>query len=224
MDTDRYDVQATVDCSGGVVSRQQFQLMIRSMLEDRFQLKARMETRELPVYNLVVGKDGPKLKPSADQTPVITNSSVAPLLCSAASAAPPAAPPSVGRGGPTEQNFGRMSVDSAVPRGVMGIMPTPTGFSIRASAVPLLNLVNLLRGRTGRPVIDKTDLKGLFDFSLQFLDEELPPPGGGISPATVPAAPSVFTAIQEQLGLRLESSTGPVDVLVVDSVQKPKEN
>jgi uncharacterized protein (TIGR03435 family) len=243
MDTDRYDIQATVDCSGGVVSREQLQLMIQSMLEDRFELKAHMETRELPIYNLVVDQDGPKFKASADQTPIITNTTVAPLLCSAASAAPPAGPPATpqitGRGGPTEQNFGRMSADRTVPRGVMGTMPTPTGRSIRASAVPLLNLVNLFRQQTGRPVIDKTDLKGLFDFSLQFRDEELPEPGGGISaagrgptgapgiavsPAAVLAAPSLFTAIQEQLRLRLESATGLVDVLVVDSVQKPREN
>src|SRR5215813_10905326 len=69
MDSDRYDIQATADCSGGVLSRDQTQLMVQSMLEDRFQLKAHLETRELPIYNLVVAKDGPKLKASADQTP-----------------------------------------------------------------------------------------------------------------------------------------------------------
>src|SRR5215471_13832615 len=68
IDSDRWDVQATADCSGGVLSREQVQLMVQSMLEDRFQLKAHMETRELPIYNLVVAKDGPKLKESADQT------------------------------------------------------------------------------------------------------------------------------------------------------------
>jgi uncharacterized protein (TIGR03435 family) len=237
MDSERYDVQATVDCSGGVVSREQFQMMIQSMLEDRFQLKVHMEKRELPVYNLVVGKDGPRLKASADQTPVVTNSSVAPLLCGEASAVPTTTPPIGARGGPPDQNFGRMSVDSAVPRGVMGIMGTPTGFRIRASAVPLLKLVNLLRDRLGRPVIDKTDLKGLFDFSLQFRSEETAAPGAGILPAgpsptgapgdamtsAADPAPSLFTAIQE-LGLRLDSSTGPVEVLVLDSSQKPAEN
>ena len=110
----------------------------------------------------------------------------------------------------------------------MGIMGTPTGFRIRASAVPLLNLVNLVRNQLGRPVIDKTNLKGLFDFSLQFRSEETaaPSPTGAPGSATPPAAdpaPSLLTAIQE-LGLRLDSSTGPVEVLVVDSAQKPAEN
>src|SRR5207249_3635370 len=69
IDSDRYDVQAKADCSGGIISREQLQLMVQSMLEDRFQLKAHMETRELPIYNLVVDKNGPKIKPAADQTP-----------------------------------------------------------------------------------------------------------------------------------------------------------
>jgi len=91
----------------------------------------------------------------------------------------------------------------------------------------------------GRPIIDKTDLKGLFDFRFQFSLEGVTLPGlpGGLQPgpglgpagpaATPPTAadpvPSLFTAIQE-LGLRLESAKGPVPVLVVDSVQKPTEN
>src|SRR5262249_21320644 len=81
MDSDRYDIEAKADCSGGVLSREQLQLMVRSMLEDRFQLKAHMETRELPIYNLVVAKDGPKLKASADQTPPSFGSGGPPQPC-----------------------------------------------------------------------------------------------------------------------------------------------
>jgi len=96
----------------------------------------------------------------------------------------------------------------------------------------------LLQQNLGRPVIDKTELKGLFDFRLQFSPEGLTLPGGrGFGPGPGPEAggpggapataadpvPSLFTAIQD-LGLRLESSKGPVEVLVVDSAQKPTEN
>jgi uncharacterized protein (TIGR03435 family) len=96
----------------------------------------------------------------------------------------------------------------------------------------------MLTNQVGRPVIDKTDLKGLFDFKLTFSPEgiqgpfgNLPGPGGGApigGLSTTPnnaadPVPSLFTAIQE-LGLRLESTKGPVEVLVVDSVQKPTEN
>jgi uncharacterized protein (TIGR03435 family) len=122
---------------------------------------------------------------------------------------------------------------------------SPTGMTIRASAQPLTILVNLLQQQVGRPIIDKTELKGgLFDINLTFSPEGLVMPGllGGLPPpaptpvgpvgaagpgVTPPIAadpvPSLFTAIQE-LGLRLESSKGPVEVLVIDSVQKPTEN
>jgi uncharacterized protein (TIGR03435 family) len=81
----------------------------------------------------------------------------------------------------------------------------------------------------GRPVIDKTGLTGFYDIKLQWTPElgqgQVAP--GGPEPAPAPpdiSGPSIFTAIQEQLGLRLESSKGPVEVLVIDSVQKPAEN
>ncbi len=113
--------------------------------------------------------------------------------------------------------------------------------AMQASGVPLASMINMLQQQVGRPVIDKTDLKGLFDFKLQFSPEglsggpPLPPPGlgpagpagpAGPVPATAAASdpvPSLFTAIQE-LGLRLESAKGPVPVLAIDSVQKPTEN
>lgn len=239
IDSDRYDIQATADCSGGVLSREQLQLMIQSMLESRFQLKAHMETREVSIYNLVVAKDGPKLKTSEDQTPPAVPQG-APQPCGPAPAAPVPPPPPFGgpgqRGNPFDSNF-------TMPRGAMAMMFSPTGFTMRATAVPLPNLINMLQNQVGRPIIDKTDLKGLFDFQLQFSPEGLaspalnggapfgPLPGappGGAGPAIAPPAsadpvPSLFTAIQE-LGLKLESSKGPVPVLVVDSVQKPTEN
>ena len=233
IDSDRYDIQAKADCSGGALSREQMQLMLQSMLEDRFQLKAHMETRELPIYNLVVAKDGAKIKPSADQAP--TPASLAGPLqpCGPAPAipAPPPLPPPGQRGGPFDPN-------TPLPRGAMVMMMNPSGMTMRATSAPIGNLIGLLQQSVGRPIIDKTDLKGLFDFQLQFSPEGLtlpgppgglgPGPGAGpIGPAGTPAAadpvPSLFTAIQD-LGLRLESSKAPVEVLVVDSAQKPTEN
>ena len=119
------------------------------------------------------------------------------------------------------------------------MMMSPTGLTMQAAGVPLANMVNMLQQQIGRPIIDKTDLKGLFDFKLQFSPEGLTlpglpggfPPGAGPGPggpgaATTTAAdpvPSLFTAIQE-LGLKLDSTKGPVEVLVIDSVEKPTEN
>jgi uncharacterized protein (TIGR03435 family) len=93
IDSDEYDIQATADCSGGVLRLEQLQQMIQSMLQERFQLKAHMETRELPVYNLVVSKDGLKIKPSADQTPPPIVTQGPPLPCGPAPATPTPLPP-----------------------------------------------------------------------------------------------------------------------------------
>jgi len=120
------------------------------------------------------------------------------------------------------------------------MMMSPNALTMQSAGVPIANLVNILSQQVGRNIIDKTGLKGLFDFKLQFSPEGLSLPGAppglalgpgagpagvGPSPATAAAdpVPSLFTAIQD-LGLRLESSKGPVEVLVVESAQKPTEN
>jgi uncharacterized protein (TIGR03435 family) len=231
MESDRYDVQATADCSGGAIPRERLQLMVQSMLEDRFQLKAHMETRELPIYNLLVAKGGPKVKPSEDQTPPFVAAGPPRPCDSTATTPPPPPPPGGGRGFPFDPG-------SPPPRGSIMMMSSQTGMTLQATAMPVANLVGLLQQQLGRTVVDKTDLEGLFDFKLTFSPEGLaspfgrgallPPPGGApAGPSPVPAAtdpvPSIFTAIQE-LGLRLESSKGPVEVLVIESVQKPTEN
>jgi bla regulator protein blaR1 len=241
MDTELYDIQAKADCSGGPIPREQMQLMIQSMLEERFQLKAHLETRELPIYNLTVAKDGPKMKASEDQSTATTLPAGGPLLCGPQ---PAGIVGPGGRGGPVP-----LDPRGPLPRGAMMMMMNPTtGMTLNATAVPIANLIGLLQNQTGRPIIDKTDLKGLFDVKLNFSMEGLPGPaglggiptpfgpipGGGPGPAgpgAVPApntaaepVPSLFTAVQEQLGLKLESTKGPVEVLIVDSIQKPAEN
>jgi uncharacterized protein (TIGR03435 family) len=110
--------------------------------------------------------------------------------------------------------------------------------AIVASSVPLTELARILSPRLGRIVYDKTGLTGLYDFDLTFSPEQLgggpggplalgggaPPPGAPPLPAVDPNAPSLFTAVQEQLGLRLESTKAPVDVIVIDSVERPTED
>jgi uncharacterized protein (TIGR03435 family) len=237
IESERYDVQATADCSGGAISRQQVQPMVRSMLEDRFQLKAHIETRDLPVYNLVVGRDGAKVKRSEDQTPVTPTQVQPPQLCAPLPPAPTNTPPPLippgQRGSPFDPN-------SPVPRGFMGASFSQSMFMLRGSAVPLSNMIGMMQQQVGRPVIDKTELKGLYDFVIRFSPEGLnssfsqlqaqpPPPLPGGAPAGPGAAPageplpSIFTALQE-IGLRLESTKAPLEVLVIDSVQRPTEN
>jgi len=92
------------------------------------------------------------------------------------------------------------------------------------------NFVNFLVNQLGRPVIDKTGISGLYDLQLEWTpgSEQVPgpfPPHPAAPPPPAHASgPSLFTALQEQLGLRLESTKGPVEVVVVDSAQKPAEN
>jgi uncharacterized protein (TIGR03435 family) len=233
MDSDRYDVQAKADCSGGKIPRETLQLMMRSLLEDRFHLKAHLETRELPIYNLVAAKDGPKIKRSADQTP--PPFAAVPLgPCEPVAANPPPPFPG-GRGNP-------FAPGTPPPRGATMMMMGPNGMTLRATATRLATMVGLLQQQLGRRVVDKTGLEGLFDFEMTFsqeglsspfgrgfpLPQQLPPvgdPAGSAfaSPAAPDSVPSLFTAIQE-LGLKLESGKGPVEVLVIDSVEKPTEN
>jgi uncharacterized protein (TIGR03435 family) len=202
LHTDRFDIEAKIQGDTRAIPGQQVWLMVQSLLEDRFQLKVHHETRELPVYNLVVGKGGVKMKLSEDQTPPKSDDE----LDTFDSSAPP-------------------------PRGEISIAHTPSGEMIvsgtaipispnsevrRPHSLPPRSLTTLLR-EAGRPVVDKTNLKGFFDFRLKFV------PGALLGNPDA-SGPSIFTALQEQLGLKLESTKGSVEVLVIDSVQKPSEN
>ena len=106
---------------------------------------------------------------------------------------------------------------------------------VEVTAISFSNLVQTLSGLLGRPVIDKTGLKGFYDMKLQWTPDAFTPAGvgpfgpGGIRspeppPPPDPSAVSVFTAIEEQLGLKVDSAKGPVEVTIIDSVQKPSEN
>lgn len=207
-DSERYDIEAKApqDAAG-----QPLQPMIQALLADRFQLKAHKETRELPVYELTVPRNGSKMKLSADQT------APAPL------APPPGGPNGGPRGGPGPFDGGPR------PRGTMGASVSEGHFVIEGSAIPLSVLVNALQQRMDRPIIDKTGLTGLFDIRLEWAPgAEAPPLPFTRNPDAPPPppveGPSVFTAIQEQLGLRLEAAKGPTEVVVIDSVQRPTEN
>ena len=168
-------------------------LMIRSLLEERFKLKAHRETRELPIYELVVARAdrrlGPEMrKPAAD--------------CDAAIAA--GIPPPRQPGEPP-------------PCGPMG-GPART----IAGGATMAQLAANLSVRLERLVFDKTGLTGRFAFTLAFTPDRMPTeaPPPGIAPID-PDGPSLFTALQEQLGLKLQPAKGQVDVLVIDSVEHP---
>lgn len=142
----------------------QWQRMLQSILADRFQMRAHSETRPMPVYALVPGKAGPRLKAAAS--------------------------------GPGGWSTGRGRI---------------TGRQMEMST-----LAECLSTSLGRIVIDRTGLTGPYDVSLAWTPDDQPAPAD--------SGPSLFTALQEQLGLRLESTRAPVPVLIIDHLEKPSAN
>jgi uncharacterized protein (TIGR03435 family) len=171
--------------------------MMQSLLADRFNLAVHTEKRPMQIYALVTaksdGKLGAQLKPSTVDCEAMRNQ---------ARGRGPAAPPPWGE------------------RPVCGMMMRPGG--IAAGGMPISNLIGPLAVFTRRIVIDRTNLKGNYDIDFTWTPDQMPagpmPPG---LPAIDPNGPSIFTAIQEQLGLKLESVTEPVDVLVIDHIERP---
>ncbi len=199
----RYYIEAKA--GENATRNRQFQ-MLQSLLEARFQLKTHRETREMPVYALVAAKNGPRLRPVKDDS----------CTESAVDAA-------------NEWAGGRMGVPGeagpAKPRcGSAGIVLITTGARMVGGRVGMPELARELSLLMGRSVIDRTGVSGLFDLQLDFLADEAtpamppPPPGSGLS------GPSLPQALQEQMGLRLESAKGAVDVIVVDHAEGPAGN
>lgn len=204
--TARYDIEAKAD---GNATFPQIMLMLQSLLEDRFKLKVHRETRQLPVYELTVTKGGNKLKQPT------------PGGCAAAEInSVPLPPPPPGTVAPPP--CGRV---------FMGMFNGKA--SLEGGNVSVSELVRVLSNVMGRPVIDKTGISGNFDIHLPFAPdsslEGLPgagAPGGPALPvaADPSAGATIFTAIQEELGLKLESTKGPVEVIVIDGAERPTEN
>jgi len=201
--SDRFDIIAKVEGEPKpFVPGQQpaAMLALRTLLAERFKLKLHKETRDVDVYALVMvkpGVTGPDLKPSSTDCVAIANARRGGLP-----PGPPPAPP-----GPNDP----------FPCGLMG-----TPGMIRMGGMPISQMTQMLTNQTGRMGFDRTNLSGNWDFSLRYAFEQrggqpLPP---GV-PAPDPDAPSLFTALQEQLGLKLESTKAPVEMTVVDSVEHP---
>ncbi|HEY5056535.1 MAG TPA: TIGR03435 family protein [Acidobacteriaceae bacterium] len=173
-DSGRYDIHAKVagaDAAAfGSLGQEDTKRMLQLLLSDRFQMKVHMEKRDMPVYDLVVAKGGPKLKAATVE-------------------------------------------ESAKEARLTGGRGKIEAVGARLSTLPFL-----LSNEVGRPVMDKTGLAAKYDFTLEYAPA---------SPATAGDAdggPSVFTALQEQMGLKLEPAKEPMDVLVIDSIEQPAAN
>jgi uncharacterized protein (TIGR03435 family) len=203
--SEHYQIEAKAD---GKSSRDEILLMLRGLLEDRFQLKTHRETRQLPVYALAVAKNGPKLTPPQEGSCVTPAPDAVPDWAGGRIAPP-------GRGQPPSPRCGSV-----------GVMVVPDGARMQGGKVAMAEFVRMLSMVLGRTVIDRTGFTDLFDLRLSFLPDEisagLPPP-----PPDAPnesKTPSILSALSEQLGLRLESTKGPVDVIVIDHIERPAAN
>lgn len=177
-ESEKFDIEGTSD-GEGVPSLDQWRIMLRKMLADRFHLVFHTEKRELSVYALTVAKGGPKMTKSLNQEALA--------------------------------GLGLRGLGSVVGRGAnMG------------------NFRNFMQGYVmDRPVVDQTGLQGRFDFQLDWTPDDFQFPGLGVK---VPPAgentqhPDLYTAIQQQMGLKLEAVKAQADVMVVDRIEKPSEN
>ncbi|HLX00330.1 MAG TPA: TIGR03435 family protein [Candidatus Acidoferrales bacterium] len=203
--SDRYDVDAKMEPSVAealwkLPPEQRFKAMqhlMLAILKDRCQLSVHRDVKELPVFTLVIAKGGPKLKEASPEELVLP------------------APDSDARGGYVGPRLGWS-------RG-----------SIAGQATTIPRLVNLLQMLLGRTVIDNTGLTGSYDFTVQYTPDEMggaaptaSPTGAEDQSASIPGeiGPSLFTALQEQLGLKLQSGKGPVEIIVIDHVERPSPN
>jgi uncharacterized protein (TIGR03435 family) len=212
FDSERYDIEAKPDSTTAAAldklpredRNDEIRWMLQSLLTDRFQLSLHRESKDLPIYALIVAKGGPKLQKSTFVPPDKPD------------ALPPPKP-----GGPP-------------PKG--GLFMHGPG-QLTSTGSDLSMLVNVLSRAVNRIVIDKTGLTGRYDYTLKWTpDQPAPqafgagqgpgrePMGANAPPPPDPNGPSLFTALQEQLGLKLESQKGPVEILIIDHVEKPSEN
>jgi len=180
----------------GEATMDQMRPMLQAMLADRFRLMAHRETKEAPIYELVAAKSGLKLAPTKEGSCTTFDPKT-----------PPPPPPRPGDPLP------RMCGGARISRSSIDAF----GISMAALASDLSNLL-------GRTVVDKTGVTGTFDVHMEFAPDEAIAIGGQAAPSADQAGPSIFTALQEQLGLKLDNAKSPVEVLVIDHVERPSEN
>jgi uncharacterized protein (TIGR03435 family) len=185
--SERFDIEAKVDDTTvnqmAKLSREQRNLlkqqMVQQLLADRFKLAIHWETKELPVYALVIAKNGPKFQKSSNADGETSISS------------------SNGRYTAQDVTMGKLAQ----------------------------SLTQLLSRELGRIVIDKTAIEGKYDLAFTREPEDHPTAAGNaLNESPAPSGPSIFTVLQEQLGLKLESAKGPVEILVIDHIEQPSEN
>ena len=215
QNADKFDINAkSADASP---TTDQLFGMLQTLLADRFKLKLHTETREVPIYALVLAradrKFGARLKPSTDNCPDFKVQQQQQLEA-------------IAKGGLQGLAASAMKPGETRPCAFGSYPAGPGLIGIKASGQTLSTLALVLTQLAGRPVVDKTDLTGLYDFEMTIdlqtiarlyaeIGINMPLPQG------LPEGPSLMTLLQEDLGLKLDSQRGPGEVLVIDSAERP---
>ncbi len=223
LESERYDVIAKLPPD---TTKEQSAIMLQNLLAERFRLVLHHESKEFQGFELVVGKNGPKLKKSSPEDAAYDQNKPPSL---------PAGPPGRDANGfPTLDQPGLIVMMRMSPKGMASRM------TARAQTIP--RLLDMIGNQLNKPLVDKTGLTGKYDFTLEYAAEvpvgmmlngggpppPPPPPAGGTAPsgdAPEDLVATLPTAIQQQLGLRLDAKKVQLDVLIVDKADKvPTEN
>jgi uncharacterized protein (TIGR03435 family) len=199
LDTDRYDILAKAE--GNPPLAQILGPLFQALLEDRFKVQVHKESRDAVVYLLSVAKGGPKLQPIAE-------GSCVPLDLNNQPKTPPAPGepmPKFCGGGGARGNGSQIVLDW-------------TGVTMAELAGRALTRF------VDHPIVDQTGLAGRYNLHLEFVRENAPNPTAAPGAAPADPGPTIFTALEEQLRLRLRPGKAPVDVIVVDHAEKPSAN
>jgi uncharacterized protein (TIGR03435 family) len=199
----RLDVEATMPID---TTREQFNVMLQNLLADRLGLKVHWDTRQIEIYALVVAKGGPKFKLAAPDSPQGNDD-----------ASKNGEPDKVGSNGFPIPPPGNASWVGAAPGGKMGM---------RGHNETTAELAGAIGPRTlGAPLTDATGLTGKYDYTIFWSTTATDAARRGTPAIDEPDGPSIFDAVQDQLGLKIEKRKGPVQMLVVDHAEKkPTEN
>jgi uncharacterized protein (TIGR03435 family) len=192
--SDRFDIEAKAE--GSPSTHQMQGPMLRALLEDRFKLAAHRQTKQTPVYEMRL-LDGTKMRPSTGERCIPYRQD--------------APPPAI-----TEPNQPRPDFCDYPHLGRQGQNRTLDGKGVTVADIAK----TLERAELRRPVIDRTDLTGTFDIHLVWAPDSAAGPGN----PEPPEGSSIFTALRDQLGVRLDSSRAPSEVIVVDRIEKPSAN
>jgi uncharacterized protein (TIGR03435 family) len=219
LDSEFFDITAKVPQG---TTREQSKVMMQNLLAERFHLALHREKKEMPGFELTIAKGGSKLKDSAPEPPP-----------------DPAAPPPPPRTGPPKRDANGFPImDRPGMMMMMQMGPKGPTAHMAAKSQDLAALLQTLGNQLRRPIVDKTGLTGKYDFNLEYSPDlqgmglgPMPGPGpgrpeGGNGPAPAEeSGPDIATALREQLGLKLDSKKLPVDMLIIDKVDRvPVEN